>query len=32
MGIVGAKLFGKKKPTPDGAPAASAATAAVGNR
>lgn len=32
MGIVGAKLFGKKKPATDVAPAASAATAAVANR
>ena len=32
MGIVGAKLFGKKKPVPGVAPTASTATAAVGNR
>ena len=32
MGIVGARLFGKKKPAPDVVPAASAATAAAGNR
>ena len=32
MGIVGAKLFGKKKPAPDVAPTATTAAAAVGNR
>ena len=32
MGIVGARLFGKKRPAPEVAPAASTATAAAGNR
>ncbi|TLY32333.1 MAG: twin-arginine translocase subunit TatC, partial [Nitrospirae bacterium] len=32
IGIVGARLFGKKKPAPEVAPAASTATAAAGNR
>src|SRR2546425_1064510 len=32
LGIVGARLFGKKKPAPEVAPAASTATAAAGNR
>ena len=32
MGIVGAKLFGKKRPAPEVVPSASTATAAVGNR
>jgi len=32
MGIVGARLFGKKKPAPEVAQAASTATAAAGNR
>jgi len=32
LGIVGARLFGKKTPAPEVAPAASAATAAAGHR
>jgi sec-independent protein translocase protein TatC len=32
LGIVGARLFGKKTPAPEVAPAASTATAAAGNR
>jgi sec-independent protein translocase protein TatC len=32
LGIVGARLFGKKKPVPAGAPTASTAAAAVGHR
>jgi len=32
LGIVGAKLFGRKKPAPDVAPSASAVTAAAANR
>jgi len=32
LGIVGARLFGKKTPAPEAAPTASTATAAAGNR
>jgi len=32
LGIVGARLFGKKTPAPEAAPTASTATAAAGHR